>query len=580
MSGRGRRAVLPPSDHRTEPPLAPDGLVVTMVNKAGHTKKYNFAELPVPEPMQRTLAAAFAAQSARWTSHSTADTNWKRLLLFARFLSGLENTPQDLDGLTAAMLKRWRAQHVSTNAGRVTLNLVRTLLWKDLRLGSGPAAEELARRIPRSSPSKQSYEEEDRERVRLAAQRQFRVALLRIRENTELLLQWRSGTLPEGSREWRLGQVLDHLARTGDVPRQVSPKGKSYLKNPGLLGGTKVEVTWGRLFLTRRELTALAVLLTDRFGWNLSVYDRMPAPITAPAVAEKTAKTYQVQIEKRRAGGGLWFSTENITDAGADSAGRLITQALEATAHGRRLAALLAPGVDLLMVARTGRVGQDHQNLDRPRPVGPLVFGVSDSDGRQWAESHRLGGSPFQRTRRTTVTREGRPLQHALGTHESVYVLPDKRVQRATQGVIEDGAREALEQARDIVFKGHLAQGPASGHEETATADCEDASASPWPAPDGGCGADYLLCLACPNAHVHPGHHPRLAHLHQRLLSLRSALPEDSWNERWRDHLLRLEDLRDDHKKVGPTAWTAALARVADADRAIIDLLLEGSLAP
>ncbi|GAA2644531.1 hypothetical protein [Streptomyces lunalinharesii] len=45
--------------------------------------------------------------------------------------------------------------------------------------------------------------------------------------------------------------------------------------------------------------------------------------------------------------------------------------------------------------------------------------------------------------------------------------------------------------------------------------DCADETTSPWPAWDGDCGADFLLCLACRNVHVHPGHHPRLAPLHQ-----------------------------------------------------------------
>ncbi|MCY0950387.1 hypothetical protein OTB16_12860 [Streptomyces sp. H27-S2] len=577
MSPRGRRAARPPSGHRAEAPLAQGTLVVTVLNKAGHAKEFDFAQLAVAAPMQQSLAARFAAQSVRWTSHGTAESTWKKLHLFARFLSELENPPSDLDGLTAAMLKRWRTQHIGSSAGRNALQLVRALLWRDPRLADGPVAEELARRIPSSSPSKQSYDEEDRERVRLAAQKQFRAALLRIRENSELLHQWRSGTLDEGSREWRLGQILDEVARTGDVPRKVGPQGKAFMRNHRLLGGRRPEVTWGRLFLTRGELTALAVLLTDRFGWNLSVYDRMPTPTTAPAVAETAAKTYQIQIEKRRRGGGRWYSTENITDSGADSRGRLITQALEATEHGRHLAARLAPGTDLLMVARTGRIGQEHENLDRPMPVGPLAFGVSGTDGKRWARAHQLGGSPFQRTRRTTATREGRPLQQTQGTHESVYVLPDKHVQRAAQSVIADGAAEALEQARDVVFRGRLSPQRVPGHQETATADCEDAAASPWPAADGDCGADYLLCLACPNAHVHPDHHPRLAHLHQRLLSLRSALPEDSWTKHWQDHLLRLDDLRS---KLGPASWSAALGQVDEDDHLVIDLLLEGNLAP
>ncbi|MFD9332933.1 hypothetical protein ACFWBF_00695 [Streptomyces sp. NPDC060028] len=551
--------------------------MVTVVNKAGHSKGFDFAGLPVAEPMQRSLAAVFAEQSRSWTSHGSADSSWGKVVLFARFLSELEKVPQDLEDLTAAMLKRWRAQHIVSNTGRTTLQSVRSLLRRDPRMGTGPVAEELARRIPQARPSKQSYDEAERERVLRAAQRQFRAALMRIRENTELLERWRAGELSAGSREWRIGQVLEHIAHTGDVPRALAPSGQYYVRNRRLLGGLGAERTWGLLFLTRGDLTALAVLLTDRFGWNLSAYDRMPTPTTMPSAGESRTVTYQVQVEKRRAGRGRWFSTENITDSGADSPGRLITQALEATAHGRRLAARLAPGVDLLMTARTVQPGNELHELDRPRPVGPLVFGVSSGDARHWAKGHQLGGSPFQRTRRTTVTREGRPLQHTRGTHESVYVLPDKHVQRASHGVFEDGALDALEQARSTVFIGHLSQVPIPEHQETATADCEDETSSPWPASDGGCAADYLLCLACRNAHVHPGHHPRLAHLHQRLQSLRSALPDHVWNEHWRDHLLRLEDLRD---KVGPAAWRAALARVEETDRVLIDLLLEGSVAP
>ncbi|MDX3745320.1 hypothetical protein [Streptomyces sp. AK08-02] len=578
MSGQGRRAVLPPAGHRSEPPLAPDGLTVTVTNKAGYKTTFDFAELPVAEAMQRSLAAAFAAQSREWTSHLTAQNNWARIRLFVKFLSEMDRPPDDLDGLTVAMLRRWRVQHVSTNAGKGTLRTIRTLLQRDPRLATGPVAEELAHRIPPPAPSKRFYEEAERDRVVLAAQRQFRSAWLRIGENTRQLDQWRDGGLPEGSREWRIGKILDHVARTGDVPRTRPPNGQPWVTNYGLLGGNGAEKTWGRLFLTRKELTALAVVLTARFGWNLSVYDRLPVPTTAPSAGETASVTYQVQIEKRRAGSGRWFSTENITDSGADSSGRLITQALEATTHARALADQLAPGTDLLMVARVYRIAQViHWRLDGPPPVGPLAFGVTNDMGKLWAQSHGLGGSPFQLTRRSTVTGEGRPLQHTQGTHESIYVLPDRSVQRASRDVFEAGAQEALEQARAAVFAGTITQTPGPGHQRTATVDCEDDTTSPWPAPDGGCGADFLLCLACANAHVHPGHHSRLAHLHQQILSLKSVLDDRTFRDRWSVHLQRLEDLRG---KVGPAAWTAALARVTDTDRTVVQLLVKRALVP
>jgi hypothetical protein len=48
------------------------------------------------------------------------------------------------------------------------------------------------------------------------------------------------------------------------------------------------------------ELTALAALLTDRFGWNLARYDRMPAPVRTPSAGETATVTYQMLMEKRR----------------------------------------------------------------------------------------------------------------------------------------------------------------------------------------------------------------------------------------------------------------------------------------
>ncbi|PJN29512.1 hypothetical protein CG736_02985 [Kitasatospora sp. CB02891] len=94
------------------------------------------------------------------------------------------------------------------------------------------------------------------------------------------------------------------------------------------------------------------------------------------------------------------------------------------------------------------------------------------------SKTHGLSGALFQRSRRSTVIREGRPLQHAPGTHESIYVLPDENVQRASHDVFADGAQEALAQAK-AVFGGRLVDRPRPGHTATATADCEDEASSP-----------------------------------------------------------------------------------------------------
>lgn len=573
MSGRGRRAIVPPADHRAAAPLAADAAVVTVGFGQGPQRRFDFSVLPVAEPMQHCLARLFAARSARWNSHETAQAYWTALGAFARFIAEQPQPPEDLDGLTPAMLKRWRARNIATSGGISTMRHVRPLLKLDERLAAGPVAEELLRRLPTARSTRRSYGEQEHRQVVLAAQRQFRTALLRVRDNARLLQAWQAGELAEGSREGLLGALLDQLPRTGYLPADV----RGGVRHRVLLGGTNWENSWGRLFLDRSALTALAVLLTDRFGWNLSVYDRLPAPTMAPSAGGASAVTYRIEVEKRRAGGGRWFSTENVTDTGPGSPGRLITQALEATFFARRLAAGLVPGTDRLMVARRHSPGLTHHDFGRPAHIGPLAVGVSDGDAQQWAKTHGLAGSPFQRSRRTAVIGQGRPLQHTAGTHESIYVLPDEQVQHASRGVFAEGAYEALDQARAVVFGGQLTDRPDPRHAGTVTSDCGDEASSPWPDGTGGCAADFLLCLGCRNAHVHPGHHPRLAHLHQEVGSLRSALPEDAWQARFGESAARLDDLRE---RIGAPAWQAALGRAGAEDRALVGLLLKGTLQP
>ncbi|MBB6421831.1 hypothetical protein [Streptomyces sp. AK010] len=74
MSGRGRRAVLPPPGFQATQRIAADGLQVTVVNKEGYERVFDFAELSIPQSMRGSLARAFAAQSMGWNSHSSGES--------------------------------------------------------------------------------------------------------------------------------------------------------------------------------------------------------------------------------------------------------------------------------------------------------------------------------------------------------------------------------------------------------------------------------------------------------------------------------------------------------------------------
>ena len=87
-------------------------------------------------------------------------------------------------------------------------------------------AEELARRRKVRRGQVQSYSEAEFDQIRAAARRQFRAALQRIGDNALHLRRWREGAFAEDSRDWVIGEALDILARTGDLPRDTARRGE------------------------------------------------------------------------------------------------------------------------------------------------------------------------------------------------------------------------------------------------------------------------------------------------------------------------------------------------------------------
>jgi len=583
VSGRGHRASLPAGGHARPEYLIADGqggLAVRHYNREGRVREYDFASLPVAGPMQASLAALFAARCTpdRWSVHATSRGVWICLRQFAEFAGRQQRPPRDLDELTPGLVRLWR-ESLAKAAGATAFGVVSGLLRDDARLREGRVADELALRCRASRSTVQSYSEAEFDRITAAARRQFRAALRRISENAIHLQRWREGALAEGSADWVIGEGLDILARTGDLPKYTGKSGKRTVvtgKYRKAFGGMSAAATWQRLFLSRMDAVALGVLLVAEYGWNLSVIDRAEVPRASPDQGEDGHPTYRIPLEKPRRGAGHHYETRNVTDDGAASRGRLITQALEATRFARAIVEEAAPGTSRLIVWRTGRAGRQRADQDCHPPVGLFHFGVHYDAAKEWARAAGLDGSPFKRGRRTVIALDRRePGQHSQDTHDRHYVLPDKRVQAGAVEVIAAGAEDAADRARRAVLIAQIRDQPAPGDAETATADCSSYHDSPYPSPDGGCGASFLTCLACPNARIHPGHHPRLAHLHEALANLRSVLPPAAWAADWRDAHDRLDNLR---QRLGNGLWAQSLAQVTDADRELVSHLLTGTL--
>ncbi|MFE2936959.1 hypothetical protein [Streptomyces sp. NPDC059278] len=561
-----------------------DGLVVEHRDRTGAVAVYDFRTLPAADALRHSLARLFAARCvpSRWTSHHSSRYFWLPLRAFTAYLATLDTPVSDVDQLTAGVWTQWRLSRPNTRFGYRQITTVRGLLLDDSRL-SPATREALARRVLKPTATEVSFQEAEFDAIVTTARRTFRAAHLRIADNAHHLAQWRSGTFARGSEAGLLGEALDCLARTGEAPHDTRgrQRGRVLARYVRVLGGERPEHTWQRLFLSRMETVALGVLLLSEHGWNLSVINRLKVPQASPDAGSDGPRIYRVELEKHKRGAGRYFETRNLTDDGAASPGRLITQALEATMFARAAVHTLSPGTDRFLVWRSAKAplhDRPQGETGRKSGVGVFGFGISGSTAKGWASEHGFASSPFRRGRRTVNTlRRRAPGQNSQATHDRVYTLADPQVRHAAIPVIAQAADAVVAKAHATVFAAELREKADPVDQPTATADCHDYDHSPHPGPGGGCSASFLMCLACPNARIHPAHHSRLAHLHHALDNLRTAIEPALWHSQWEDGHARLEHLKG---QLGAAVWSRALADVSDTDRALIVLMLNGDLAP
>jgi hypothetical protein len=526
--------------------------------------------------MRRSWAQVFASlciPGSGWESVATSKQAWHHITQFAKFLSELDRPPRDSPELTPAMWAAWRLTRPDTPSGDSEVGCTMRFLKQDPRLPE-PVRQAVGKRLRKRSAVSRAYSPDEFLQIRAAARRDFRAAHQRITRNLAHLRAWRDGTFTEGTRDWLIGEALDVLATTGNVPRELAPQGHQRVihRYTTALGGEAAEQTWQRLYLSRLEACALAVLLTAEFGLNAVTVSEMRAPRATADSGEGGSPTYRMELEKRRRG-SRQFETRNITDSGAGSAGRLLTQALEATAPARRFLRAAGSELDRLLIWHEATSAQGGRRRQTRVRVGPMGVGAdSDAVGR-WARTAGLEGSPMRRTRRTVnVLHRREPGQNTQDTHDRVYVVNEPQAQQAAVPVVAHGALEAVEAARQAVAA-QLAPTRREGDQETATADCSAFHSSPFTPHGRACDASFLLCLACPNARITPAHHPRLAHLLRALDNLRGTLTPDLWASGWDEGHARLSDLKN---RLGPAAWDAALRQVTQNDRDLIDHLVNG----
>jgi len=584
-----RRAALPAPGFTRAPTIDPSGLVFTLFAEDGAViQVFRFTGMRGSAELRRALVCSIdllSGPGGRWRARDTVGRAFYATKYFLEFLSGLADPPATAEAITADLVAAWRLSQADSGPRRNYLSAMRHILL-NVDGVSAQVTRALSHRVGRVRSGPQaSYTLKEYEQIRRHAWEIFHPALLRIRAGRAHLGHWLEGGFPAGTNDYMIGEVLDHLRRTGVLPGSENQRWNLWPYRHAV-GGWSWQDTTGRLFLTSEEVFALTVLLVASEGWNPGVMAAMRVPTHDPAVGDAIG-IYRVELEKPRRPAPSRHTSNNLVDDAPGSPGRLMRQAIEATEPARQALAFLGAPTERLLVSRSRRPGEG---------AGGFLLGVP-AGGRRAYNTTANGEGPrvnLQRLRRTVQVRiRKEPAQNSQGVHDSVYVQRDESSIDASKATLARGLNDALDHARtvtemkmmlgddsevllELADHPELARAVLAGRADTATGACADFTDGPHAAPGTACPASFLWCLSCRNAIATRRHLPRLCYLHACLESLRSTLAAPIWEADWHEHHQRLGSLLDRHTT---TAERHAHTRcLSDADRDLVDRLLHRKL--
>jgi hypothetical protein len=320
---------------------------------------YDFSDADGPARLRDELVSAFAGftvPEGTWRRRRTGRTAALVLRKFLRFILTLDPPPVFARDLTPGAWAAWRLVSPTERGARCNIGVMRALLRRCDGLAPAVRAA-VGRRTSGRPPVREcSYSPRG-----VPAHPRRGPALGRAAERGRLIL----------------GQLLDHIGRSGDVPPTrcgMAPgtvsRARSPLPRSRSSGKNGRAAALARRFPTVEEIGALAVMLVCIEGWNASVIDEMPVPSQEPSGGLGSTTVWTVEVIKRRRRAGSTFATNTVVDAGPGSSGRVMAQALAMTAPARATLASVGEPADLLLVAR--RVQGDEGSLrgpERHRPV-------------------------------------------------------------------------------------------------------------------------------------------------------------------------------------------------------------------
>ncbi|MFF1717217.1 hypothetical protein [Streptomyces sp. NPDC058268] len=593
-------------------------------------RDYDLSVLVMAAGLREALVDALirrVAPGAGLASLHSTDRVYRVLVKFDRYLATLQWSPREVQHLAPEHFDGFNDSRKHVASAPEELSDLRLLLDEVEGLTDAMAGR-IAAAPPsrqREDGSKESYSRDEFKRIADAARSDLRAAARRIRENRELLRQFRGGELEPGDDQQmalRL-QLLDWADRFADVPRNVRTVGitagqsfpQPWIKKR--FGPVKQVVSW--LHLTMDEIAAGAVLLAAMTGENPDVIHKTPSAHHRADGYSGGPGTAIVDLRKLRRGRraymnlaltdvpdwisipekpeevsardelhtpfGLYLLLHELTARSRAMVGGkrlLIGYATTGGGEGDKRGRGLRPLTHCLTVTRLSRDWSlPSDTLDGDGKAVPLVVRL-DLLRLTYIE---LNQKPVAHTEKTAATQYMLRNRGNVSEYRQVVakVLADEVDKARTRGTVTVMSAQEVERARTDpeTVAAELGLDPVTlkrmvaGELDTVLASCTDNKNSPHAPPGQPCPASFMLCLGCECARALPRHLPVQVLVHDRLLQRRDEMDALRWAERFAGPHAQLADLLDQHDE---TAVTDARRDATAADHALADRFLNREL--
>jgi hypothetical protein len=621
----GRRAALPAEGYQPPARLLLDGgrCVARFTTEDGRrSKDYDFGRLPVPRPLQIAFAEAFCQRTGpagTCKSLGAVGGCYDQLRTFAVHLSEQAEVPASPAEVTAGHLEGYAGRHRQLRGLAQRLGMLKRTLrsvtgWNDEFAAALRGPGGLCRD---RSPKVHSYSEQEFRRIVDAARADARRIATRVRTHRQLLERSRASQLGNDTDpllEELLG-ILDHIERSGDVPRRDYGDSGRFFAKQSLARHGRVPELIGKVYLTWADAAPFVVLLVALTGQNGGTIAEAPAAHHRPDALAGGTRTAIVELVKPRRGRRShmpvalaelpdWLTADEDSSQQVSARDELHTPLgvylllRELTEPARQLV-----GTDRLLVGwhrqgwhigrgngpntlgnavnswgRRAAIMTDSVSEDAPAPLTVALarLRLTAAEHRQQAVAHtdQVLANEYLGRNRGNIT----AYQQLVGR------VLDEQVTRAKASALMPMLNEAdLAEAREHpeAVADRLGLNPTTlkrvltGELDTVMAACVDHHGGPHAPPGQPCRASFMRCLDCPCARAAPQHLPVQVLVLDALTARRGDLPPLEWAHRFALPHAQLTDLLDRHPLA---AVQAARAAATDADRRLVERFLNREL--